>query len=61
MYFYLYFMDRFRRLSGTPFTKEEQALFDDFRKRFLQEKEFKQIRARWTLLSYDSAKTDSER
>ena len=61
LYFYLYFMDRFRRLSGAFFTEEERALYHDFRKRFLLEKESNQIEARMFLLFYDRAQTDSNR
>lgn len=60
IYYHLYFLDRFRRLGGKPFTAEEQKLYNQFSGQYYYSPEFKQIEARFTLLRYDEASTKEE-
>ena len=61
LWYYLYFIDRFRRLGGAPLTQEENAHLMQFRTKYYNTQECKEIEARLKFLAYDEAKTDEER
>ena len=58
IYYHLYFLDRFRLHAGKPFSTEEANMICTFQEQYLNDKRFKEIKARWQLLSYDYALGD---
>ena len=60
LYYNLYFLDRFRRHGGKPFSAEEQRLYDQFNRQYYHTAEFKQIESRFALLRYDAATTKED-
>ena len=60
LYYHLYFIDRMKKV-GSKLSEEDQAMYDQFKKKFPHERLFKQIEIRLKLLEYDDAQTEEER
>jgi hypothetical protein len=62
MHYYMYFMDRFRRVgASSPLSKQEKSVLEEFGKAYRGSKEYEEISARLLLCSYDSAKSGAEK
>ena len=61
LWYFLYFMDRFRREGGKPLTAEELAHMTQFRSKYCNTNELREIEARLKFLTYDEATSDEDR